>query len=232
MKTCRSCCGTPRSEAIACNGSSTRPDWIVSAGGEINLDAALPYDVPYRFRLGVAAPVRLAGVDVGTVDEVKFISAAERDSIDERFSGAESMLGSGIREYPLLLVFAVVTNMTPDRSTGMATVLASRGRTGRGPSVGRRAAGGLAGASAREGRPARGPAVWSGPCEKDRTRGAAAEWALMIRNLFVREEGERLVIGAVLERHGQANEREIGNDALDKVGEYCGIGVKETIEGL
>ena len=47
---------------IACNGSSTRPDWIASAGGEINLDAALPYDVPYRFRLGVAAPVRLAGL--------------------------------------------------------------------------------------------------------------------------------------------------------------------------
>ena len=52
----------------ACNGSATRPDWIASAGGEINLDAALPYDVPYRFRLGLAAPLRKAGVaDVDAV---------------------------------------------------------------------------------------------------------------------------------------------------------------------
>ena len=46
----------------ACFGSITKPDWIASAGAELNLDAALPYDVPYRFRLGVAAPVRKAGV--------------------------------------------------------------------------------------------------------------------------------------------------------------------------
>ncbi|MEJ7809701.1 MAG: hypothetical protein WKG32_04705 [Gemmatimonadaceae bacterium] len=32
--------------------------WLVSAGAELNLDAALQYDVPYRFRLGVAVPVR------------------------------------------------------------------------------------------------------------------------------------------------------------------------------
>jgi len=31
--------------------------WLASAGAELDLDAALQYDVPYRFRLGVAQPV-------------------------------------------------------------------------------------------------------------------------------------------------------------------------------
>lgn len=35
----------------------TPTDWLASAGAEIDLDAALQYDVPYRFRLGVAAPI-------------------------------------------------------------------------------------------------------------------------------------------------------------------------------
>ena len=30
-------------------------------GGELGLDAALDYDTPYRFRLGVAHPVRGTG---------------------------------------------------------------------------------------------------------------------------------------------------------------------------
>ncbi len=37
----------PRSEA----------EWIASVGAELNLDAAFQYDVPYRVRVGVAAPV-------------------------------------------------------------------------------------------------------------------------------------------------------------------------------
>ncbi|AHG90382.1 WD40-like beta Propeller containing protein [Gemmatirosa kalamazoonensis] len=37
--------------------SPTSPTWMASVGAELGLDAALSYDVPYRFRLGVAAPV-------------------------------------------------------------------------------------------------------------------------------------------------------------------------------
>jgi hypothetical protein len=48
-------------EAVGCAegsvASPSRPTWLASAGGELNLDAALQYDVPYRFRLGVAAPL-------------------------------------------------------------------------------------------------------------------------------------------------------------------------------
>jgi hypothetical protein len=36
--------------------------WLVSLGAELNLDAAVPYDVPYRLRLGVAIPVSRADV--------------------------------------------------------------------------------------------------------------------------------------------------------------------------
>jgi hypothetical protein len=34
-----------------------RQDWMASAGAELSLDAAFQYDVPYRFRAGVATPV-------------------------------------------------------------------------------------------------------------------------------------------------------------------------------
>jgi hypothetical protein len=37
--------------------SPLAPAWMASLGGELGLDAALSYDVPYRFRLGLAAPV-------------------------------------------------------------------------------------------------------------------------------------------------------------------------------
>ena len=50
------------SENISCTDMPTRADWIASAGGELNLDAALSYDVPYRFRLGLAAPIQRAGL--------------------------------------------------------------------------------------------------------------------------------------------------------------------------
>jgi hypothetical protein len=63
-------CPASESEMPICRNTPTKPDWIASAGGEINLDAAMPYDVPYRFRLGVAAPFEtasVAGVDRATV---------------------------------------------------------------------------------------------------------------------------------------------------------------------
>ena len=53
-------------ENPGCTGVPTEPEWLASVGGELNLDAAIPYDAMYRFRLGVAAPIRgrdLAGVD-------------------------------------------------------------------------------------------------------------------------------------------------------------------------
>ncbi|MBV9880070.1 MAG: PD40 domain-containing protein [Gemmatirosa sp.] len=37
--------------------SPVSPRWLASAGAEVGLDAALSYDAPYRFRLGVATPV-------------------------------------------------------------------------------------------------------------------------------------------------------------------------------
>ena len=54
--------------------------------------------------LSSGAPVRLAGVDVGTVDEVVFISAANRDSIAERFSQA---YGDSLGERSLMVRFTV-----------------------------------------------------------------------------------------------------------------------------
>lgn len=39
-----------------CERPGRRDGWIASAGAELVLDAALQYDVPYRFRFGAAAP--------------------------------------------------------------------------------------------------------------------------------------------------------------------------------
>jgi phospholipid/cholesterol/gamma-HCH transport system substrate-binding protein len=50
------------------------------------------------------APVRLAGVDVGTVDQVEFIPAVDRDSIAERFSQA---YGDSLGARALLIRFTV-----------------------------------------------------------------------------------------------------------------------------
>jgi hypothetical protein len=36
----------------------TGPRWLASVGAELGLDAAIDYDSPFRFRLGVAVPVR------------------------------------------------------------------------------------------------------------------------------------------------------------------------------
>lgn len=47
-----------------CGAPVAPRSWIASAGGELTLDAALQYDVLYRFRLGFARPVR--GADPAT----------------------------------------------------------------------------------------------------------------------------------------------------------------------
>ena len=41
-----------------CDPRQESPPWLASVGGEIDFDTALQYDVPARFRLGFAAPVR------------------------------------------------------------------------------------------------------------------------------------------------------------------------------
>jgi hypothetical protein len=40
-----------------CSGVGTRDGWLASVGGELAIDLALQYDVPYRLRLGFARPV-------------------------------------------------------------------------------------------------------------------------------------------------------------------------------
>ncbi|HKG92137.1 MAG TPA: hypothetical protein VKA84_09610 [Gemmatimonadaceae bacterium] len=50
-------CPAAQAELLICRGASTRPRWLASAGAELNVDVALQYDVPYRFRFGLAAPV-------------------------------------------------------------------------------------------------------------------------------------------------------------------------------
>ena len=39
-----------------CERPGSRDGWIASAGAELVLDASLQYDIPYRFRIGTAAP--------------------------------------------------------------------------------------------------------------------------------------------------------------------------------
>ena len=40
-----------------CEAPGVRDGWLASVGGELNVDLALQYDVPYRLRLGFAKPV-------------------------------------------------------------------------------------------------------------------------------------------------------------------------------
>ena len=40
-----------------CSAAGIPTDWMANAGAELHLDAAYDYDTPYRFRLGVAAPI-------------------------------------------------------------------------------------------------------------------------------------------------------------------------------
>ncbi|MFN2603410.1 MAG: hypothetical protein ABR582_11715 [Gemmatimonadaceae bacterium] len=45
------------SSPSVCNASAADNPWLASVGGELNLDAALYYDVPARLRFGIAAPI-------------------------------------------------------------------------------------------------------------------------------------------------------------------------------
>jgi hypothetical protein len=47
----------PMSAMPACSPSSSDGPTLASTGAELNLDSALQFDVPYRFRLGIARPV-------------------------------------------------------------------------------------------------------------------------------------------------------------------------------
>lgn len=51
------CPGVVVQALTVCSDPTSKSPWLASVGGEINLDAALYYDVPARIRLGVAAPI-------------------------------------------------------------------------------------------------------------------------------------------------------------------------------
>ncbi len=50
-------CPTGTTNTSVCGGKSTARDWLQSAGAEVQFDSAFQYDLPYRLRLGVAAPI-------------------------------------------------------------------------------------------------------------------------------------------------------------------------------
>ncbi|GAB1342151.1 hypothetical protein MASR1M101_12780 [Gemmatimonas sp.] len=55
-----------RANTVVCLPTGVRDGWLASAGGELVLDLALQYDVPYRVRFGAAAPYAApAGVTRG-----------------------------------------------------------------------------------------------------------------------------------------------------------------------
>jgi hypothetical protein len=55
-----------RANTVVCLPNGVRDGWLASAGGELVLDLAVQYDVPYRVRLGAAAPYAApAGVKRG-----------------------------------------------------------------------------------------------------------------------------------------------------------------------
>ncbi|HVF41227.1 MAG TPA: hypothetical protein VM939_15090 [Gemmatimonadaceae bacterium] len=51
------CPGSAGTETGVCGGPTTSGPWLASGGAELNFDTAIQYDIPARFRLGVAAPV-------------------------------------------------------------------------------------------------------------------------------------------------------------------------------
>ena len=58
-------CPSVDASRFFCGPTNATQRWLISAGGELNLDAALfQYDAPYRFRLGIATP--LANRDLAT----------------------------------------------------------------------------------------------------------------------------------------------------------------------
>lgn len=50
------CPASLRSNTVVCLPNGERDGWLASAGGEIVLDLAVQYDVPYRVRIGSAVP--------------------------------------------------------------------------------------------------------------------------------------------------------------------------------
>ena len=50
-------CPSGLTASVICPTAGYPRDWMASAGAELHLDAAYQYDIPYRFRLGAAAPV-------------------------------------------------------------------------------------------------------------------------------------------------------------------------------
>jgi hypothetical protein len=48
----------PGDRSVVCAGVRPQDDWLASVGAELSVVAGLAYDQPYRFRLGVAQPVR------------------------------------------------------------------------------------------------------------------------------------------------------------------------------
>jgi hypothetical protein len=45
-----------RSANVVCERPGRRDGWLASAGAEVVVDLAVQYDVPYRLRVGAAAP--------------------------------------------------------------------------------------------------------------------------------------------------------------------------------
>jgi phospholipid/cholesterol/gamma-HCH transport system substrate-binding protein len=80
---------------------------VMTLGGRVGVFAKkypLYTYMPSVSGLQSGAPVRLAGVNVGTVDEVQFIAAADRDSIGARFTQA---YGDSLGERSLMIRFTV-----------------------------------------------------------------------------------------------------------------------------
>ncbi len=50
-------CPAGTTNSTVCGGKGSARDWMQSVGAELQFDSALQYDHPYRFRLGVAAPL-------------------------------------------------------------------------------------------------------------------------------------------------------------------------------
>jgi hypothetical protein len=53
----RAWCPPTQQIAALCSSRATASGWLASVGGELTVDLALQYDVPYRLRLGVAKPI-------------------------------------------------------------------------------------------------------------------------------------------------------------------------------
>lgn len=51
------CPGDVQQAVTVCSNPGSANPWLASAGAELNVDAAIYYDVPARIRLGVAAPI-------------------------------------------------------------------------------------------------------------------------------------------------------------------------------